>query len=219
MATTQAAIRGRPRTFDRDKALRQAMEVFWERGYDGTSLEDLLKAMGGLAPPSFYAAFGSKEDLFVEVVELYKRLNSGPVAVLEGGATARESIEGMLKAAVEQFDQPGVGRGCLLVLGAPTRTRTNSAAHDKLLRLRQMPAEMLRKRLKRAIAEGELPATTPTEQIATFYATVAHGLAIQARDGVSTKMLIATVDAAMAAWESLTARRSKKARRRSTART
>lgn len=208
------APRGRPRSFDRDTALLKAMEVFWERGYDGASLEDLLKAMGGLTPPSFYSAFGSKEDLFIEVVELYQRVNgSGPVYALETGATARESIASMLRTAVESFDQPGVGRGCLLVLGAPTRTRTNAAAHDKLRAMRQMPAEMIRKRLKRAIAEGELATTIPTEQIAAFYATVAHGLAIHARDGVPRKSLLATVDAAMAAWDSLT-KASKKGQRR-----
>jgi AcrR family transcriptional regulator len=201
----ERAPRGRPRSFDRDKALERAMEIFWERGYDGASLEDLLKAMGGLTPPSFYAAFGSKEDLFIEVVELYQRLNgTGPVVALETGATARESIAAMMETAVESFDQPGVGRGCLLVLGAPTRTRTNAAAHDKLRSMRQMPAEMIRRRLKRAISEGELPASIPLEQIAAFYATVAHGLAIHARDGVPRKTLMATVDAAMAAWDSLT---------------
>jgi len=190
------------------------MEIFWERGYDGASLEDLLKAMGGLTPPSFYAAFGSKEDLFIEVVELYQRLNgTGPVVALESGATARESIADMLKTAVESFDQPGVGRGCLLVLGAPTRTRTNAAAHDKLRSMRQMPAEMIRRRLKCAIADGELPTSIPTEQIAAFYATVAHGLAIHARDGVPRKTLLATVDAAMAAWESLTHSSKRKTRR------
>jgi AcrR family transcriptional regulator len=211
----ERAPRGRPRSFDRDTALQRAMEVFWDRGYDGASLEDLLKAMGGLTPPSFYAAFGSKEDLFIEVVELYQRVNgAGPVHALENGATARESISDMLKTAVASFDQPGMGRGCLLVLGAPTRTRTNAAAHDKLRVMRQMPAEMIRKRLKRAIADEELAATIPVEQIAAFYATVAHGLAIHARDGVPRKTLVATVEAAMAAWDSLTGRSPKKAQRR-----
>ena len=54
------AVRGRPRTFDREQALRSALEVFWERGYDGATLEELQAAMGGIAPPSFYAAFRSK---------------------------------------------------------------------------------------------------------------------------------------------------------------
>ena len=212
---SERAPRGRPRSFDRDTALQRAMEVFWDRGYDGASLEDLLKAMGGLTPPSFYAAFGSKEDLFIEVVELYQRVNgSGPVHALESGATARDSVADMLRTAVASFDQPGMGRGCLLVLGAPTRTRTNAAAHDKLRAMRHMPAELIRKRLKRAITEGELPATIPVEQISSFYATVAHGLAIHARDGVPRKTLLSTVDAAMAAWDSLVGRPGKRAPRR-----
>jgi AcrR family transcriptional regulator len=58
------AKRGRPRVFDREQALSAAMEVFWDKGYEGASLDDLQAAMGGISPPSFYSAFGSKEALF-----------------------------------------------------------------------------------------------------------------------------------------------------------
>jgi AcrR family transcriptional regulator len=202
------AARGRPRSFDRDAALRSAMELFWERGYDGTSLEDLLQAMGGLSPPSFYSAFGSKDQLFKEVIDLYKcTAGEAPARALER-SPVRDAIAGMLRASVDAFDNAGVGRGCLIVLGATTRTRTNAAAHDCLRALRRMPVELIRKRLKRAIAEGELPAGIPTDDIAAFYTTVMHGMAIQARDGVSRRTLLATVDAAMGAWDALTSRAS-----------
>src|SRR5215467_8279144 len=93
---------GRPREFDRDEALQHAMELFWAQGYEGTTLSDLQKAMGSITAPSFYAAFGSKEDLFREAVELYKTQQGAPVlkALLEG-PTARASIEAMLRAAVD----------------------------------------------------------------------------------------------------------------------
>ena len=64
------ATRGRPRTFDPDTALRQALDLFWERGYEGTSMNDLAEAMG-IASASIYACFGSKEDLFRKVMALY----------------------------------------------------------------------------------------------------------------------------------------------------
>ncbi|TIU07517.1 MAG: helix-turn-helix transcriptional regulator, partial [Mesorhizobium sp.] len=65
--------RGRPRTFDRTTALRRAMEVFWAKGYEGASMSDLTAAMG-INSPSLYAAFGSKEALFLEAVELYTQV-------------------------------------------------------------------------------------------------------------------------------------------------
>src|SRR5687767_8617357 len=112
---------GRPRSFDREQALRSAMEVFWARGYDGTTLQDLQAAMGGIAPPSFYAAFGSKEDLFMEAVDLYRRVvGARSIQALEGPPTARASIEAMLRETVNAFSGRGAPRGCLLVTGAIT---------------------------------------------------------------------------------------------------
>lgn len=218
------ASRGRPRSFDRDAALRSAMNVFWTRGYDGASLDELLRAMGGITPPSFYAAFGSKEDLFLEVVQLYQRTSgTAPMRALEM-SPVRDGVDAMLRAAVDQFDNPAVGRGCLLVLGAPTRTRTNAGVHERLRSIRCQVPEMFEKRFERAIADGELPATAPVADMAAFYATVVHGLAVQARDGASRRTLLAVVDGAMGAWDALvssgTARRATTRKRpRATART
>ena len=218
------ALRGRPRSFDRDAALRSAMNVFWTRGYDGASLDELLRAMGGITPPSFYAAFGSKEDLFLEVIQLYQRTaGDAPIRALEM-SPARAGVEAMLRAAVDQFDNPDVGRGCLAVLAAPTRTKTNAGVHERLRDMRCQPPQMLEKRLRRAIADGEIPATVPVADIAAFYTTVLHGLAVQARDGASRRSQLAVVDAAMGAWDALvssgTARRaSARKRPRATART
>src|ERR1041385_8504455 len=105
---------GRPREFDRQKALQSAMELFWAQGYETTTLADLQKAMGGITAPSFYAAFGSKEALFREAVELYKQTQGAPVVqAMAAGPTARASIEAMLRAAVESVCGHGKPRGCL----------------------------------------------------------------------------------------------------------
>lgn len=195
--------RGRPRSFDRDEALASATKVFWARGYDGTSLDDLLQAMGGITPPSFYAAFGSKDALFREVVDNYERTVGEPARQALERSPVREAIEGMLRAGVAMLDRPDMPRGCMLVLSAPTLTRTNAAAHERVRTGRRQMYDVIRQRLQRAIAEGELARNTRIDDIAAFYTTVAQGLSVRARDGVPRRGLLAAVDGAMAAWDGM----------------
>lgn len=195
--------RGRPRTFDRQEALRRAIGVFWARGYDGATLEELLAAMGGIAPPSFYAAFGSKDQLFREAVELYRHtVGERTLRALEA-PTARDAIRGLLRNAIDQFCGGAGPRGCLVVLGAVNCTRANKDAYDYLHRIRQQSTEILRQRLARGVADGDLPAAAPLDDLASFYTTVLHGLAVRASDGASPQALTAVVEAAMAAWDPL----------------
>jgi AcrR family transcriptional regulator len=198
------AARGRPRTFDRDQALQRALDVFLARGYDGATLEDLLTAMGGIAPPSFYAAFGSKERLFREVVELYRTTTGRRSQQALEGPKVRDAIEGMLRESTEVFCERNGPGGCLVMLGAMNCTRANKDAHDLLRAIRQQLPELIRKRLERAVVERELPAGLDLAAIASFYTTILNGLAIRARDGASRAALLAAVDAAMAAWKPLT---------------
>jgi AcrR family transcriptional regulator len=199
------AKRGRPAGFDRAHALERAMELFWERGYEGATLEDLQAAMGGISPPSFYHAFGSKEELFREAVDLYVATIGGPtVQALEEARTAREGIDAMLRLTAEALSRPGKPHGCLLVLGATNCAPANKGAEEYLLGLRQRAPQVIRQRLERAVAEGELQPHLDLGAVAAFYATVLHGLGIRAGDGATRAALIAAVDGAMAAWKPLT---------------
>jgi AcrR family transcriptional regulator len=184
---TDKTRRGRPRGFNREEALQRAMDVFWALGYEGTTLTDLQRAMGDITPPSFYAAFGSKEAL----------------AALVGEKTARASIEGLLRAAVEAFSQPGKPRGCLLVLGAINCAPGNEAIRDCLREIRSRLPKHIRRRLRRGVREGDVPASVNIGALASFYATVIEGLSIQASDGASRKELKGAVDCSMAAWDSI----------------
>jgi AcrR family transcriptional regulator len=195
---------GRPREFDRDEALQRAMELFWAQGYEGTTLPDLQKAMGGITPPSFYAAFGSKERLFREAVELYKKTQGAPIvkALLEG-STARASLEAMLRAAAESVCGQSNPRGCLMVLGGINCAPANKGIEDFLREQRAIREKVIRQRLRQGIADGDLPSSTDVNGLVAFYTSIVDGMAIRARDGASRKTLSAIVDCAMAAWDKL----------------
>jgi AcrR family transcriptional regulator len=197
---------GRPRGFDRQEALQQAMTVFWRLGYEGATLEDLQAAMGGISPPSMYAAFGSKEKLFREATQLYATtIGSRPMRALTAHPAARTAVEAMLHEAADVYGTPGTPAGCLVVTGAINCTPAGKGVHDHLQEFRQQAPQLIRDRLERGVADGDLPPGLDLAAIASFYTTVLHGLAIRAHDGASREALTAAADAAMAAWDQITA--------------
>jgi AcrR family transcriptional regulator len=193
---------GRPREFNRHKALQCAMQLFWAQGYEGTTLANLQKAMGGITAPSFYAAFGSKEELFREAVELYKKTQGTPIMkALSEGPTARASIEAMLRAAAESVCGQSNPSGCMMVLGGINCAPANKGVEDFLREERAIREKVIRQRLRRGITEGDLPSSTDVNGLASFYACVVDGMAIRARDGASRKALGDMVKCAMAAFQ------------------
>ncbi|WP_280233086.1 TetR/AcrR family transcriptional regulator [Nocardia cyriacigeorgica] len=194
------AERGRPRAFDRDVALRRAMEVFWEHGYEGSSMTDLTRAMG-INSPSLYAAFGSKEDLFRAAIELYGRTEGALTArALREEPTARAAIEAMLCDNAAAYTAPDTPHGCMVVLAGSTYTTRTESIREFLVDKRTETSADLRARLDRGVADGDLPADTDTAELAAFYTTVLYGLSIQARDGASHEELMRSIHRAMAAW-------------------
>jgi AcrR family transcriptional regulator len=198
LARTSGKPPGRPRSFDRDDALERAMEVFWKRGFEGASLNDLTDAMG-INPPSLYAAFGDKEHLFLEAVERYQA-KRGDECPYEDAPTAQEAIEKLLTYAATEFTRPRNPRGCLMVMAATTSSASSARLQSALAQHRAASTTCLRARIDRGLAEGELPRGTNTAALADFYHAVVAGMALQARDGASRKSLMAVVQAAMHAW-------------------
>jgi AcrR family transcriptional regulator len=195
-----AKTRGRPRAFDREEALERAMQVFWRQGYEATSLADLTAAMG-INPPSLYAAFGDKERLFLEAVDRYESCHRGSAAdgsLFGEEPTARGAIEHLLRDAVDELVRPGQPHGCMLMTAA-----TNCSAESiqsALAERRARSKSLIRKRIAKGIAAGELPSGTDAGALAEFYTTVLAGMSMQARDGATRKSLEATVAAALRAW-------------------
>lgn len=198
--------RGRPREFDREEKLRVAMQVFWRLGYEATSMADLRAALS-ITQASLYAAYGSKEALFREAVDLYRRTDGDTTSrALASDRPVRDAVHAVLQDAVNAFTKPGAPGGCLVVLGTTNCSVENKSVQDYLVSLRLETAKDILLRLKRARRDGEIKASAPVDAVAAYYTTVLHGLSIQARDGASRKVLTRVVDCAMAAWPTLTRR-------------
>lgn len=193
--------RGRPRIFDREVALSRAMVIFWERGYEGTSISDLTDALG-INAPSLYATFGSKEGLFREAIELYNS-NSPTEHALRTGKTAKEAVEAMLHDNITAYVNPGNPAGCMIVLSAIRGLEENETVRRHLVQYRQNDYAVLQRRLKQGVVEGDLPDGTDIAGLAAFYLTVLQGLSIQANDGASFEKLNTIVEHAMIAWDAL----------------
>ncbi|MEP1214804.1 MAG: TetR/AcrR family transcriptional regulator [Marinobacter sp.] len=199
------STRGRPRAFDPDFALRSAMNLFWERGYEGATLTELAAVMG-INKPSLYAAFGSKESLFRQAVSLYDVTEGRRVEqalYVEPGV--RNAIARFLELNLEAYTNPDKPRGCMVVLAAMIGPPESAGTREYLAAQRAETRALLHQRLERAVMEGELAEGTDCNVIADFYTTVLQGLSIQARDGATQAQLRAIMRAAMAGWESLIA--------------
>jgi AcrR family transcriptional regulator len=198
--------RGRPREFDREQALQKAMRLFWSRGYDAISMADLRAALG-ITQASLYAAFGSKEQLFREAVDLYRQTAGfSTTDALAKGANAREAIHAMLQAAVDAFSAPDAPGGCLLILGATNCAVENKAVQDHLLSVRRQMSHSILDRLKQGQQDGDVPKRAPVAALTAYCSTVLHGLALQSRDGASRKTLTQVVEIAMADWQQMVRR-------------
>lgn len=190
---------GRPREFDRDAALAKARDLFWDRGYEGVSMADLVETLG-LASARIYAAFGSKEALFREAVELYDAGEGGfATRALAEEPTVRGALERTFRQAIETYTRENRPHGCLVVSAATNCTLEHENVRAWLAAFRRRRTASLVKRLKKAVADGELPQHTDAKALGDYFATVLHGFSVQARDGVPKDRLLATIPAAMSA--------------------
>lgn len=198
--------RGRPRKFDRNVALQNALNVFWAKGFDCTSMPDLVTAMK-INSPSIYAAFGSKEKLFQETVELYNEMEGGKIwASMDTEPTARLAIQAMLHASAEEFTSDNKPHGCFITLGALASEGGNESIRQDLQRRRKLCISLIQARLERGESEGELPTGQDWSQIAAFYTSLQQGMSIQARDGASREVLLAVADLAMTTLDGIIAK-------------
>ncbi len=179
---------GRPRSFNTDKALDEAVEVFWRHGYDGASLAMLTKAMG-IKAPSLYAAFGSKEGLLKAALDRYAERRCEHMRHVLAGATAREVAERFLTSIAESHTDPANPPGCLLVQGGLACGEGSESIPLELASRRALSEIELRERFVQAKQDGDLGADADPAALARFLSTVASGMGVLASSGADRDAL------------------------------
>jgi AcrR family transcriptional regulator len=200
MEAKQIAALGRPRCFDRDAALQTALMLFSRHGYEGVSIADLTRAMG-IAPPSLYAAFGSKAELYRAAVALYQQRPSGrAIQAFQEPGPIRERVETMMRHIAVAVTDPDTPLGCMVTAGLLYSGAEHADLAAGMASLRIKRCTTITDRLQQAVDDGELPQETDAPAMARYLVAVMQGMSIQARDGATAADLQAVVDMTIRNW-------------------
>jgi len=195
----RAKALGRPPAFDRDRALDRAMRVFWRKGFEGTSLNDLTSAMG-IRPPSLYAAFGNKQALFEEALGRYLARQVGFMNEALDETTAYRVAEQMLRRGAEFLTRPGPRCGCMTIESALVGGAEGAPIRQKLTQVRLRSQDALRRRFERAKSEGDLPESSNSADLARFIFAIVQGMTVQSINGATREELLRLGKMALRAW-------------------
>ena len=192
--------RGRPKTFDRSVALNQAMKLFWERGYIGTSFDDLIGAMG-ISPSSFYNTFGSKERLYQEAAEAYaEQSRKWFAAELEAPTDTKTAFRRLLIKGAQEITRDDQPTGCMISLACIQVPPALEPVRQMMAGYRCGAEAAMAERIQRGIKEGDVPDSTNVQALAAFYSALSRGMAILVRDGATRDRLLEIVAIGMQAW-------------------
>ncbi len=200
-STKSARQRGRPRSYDRDVALGAIRDVFWERGFSGTSLDDIAAA-AGMNRPSLYGAFGDKRGMYFAALQLFAAESGRELQKALEAATLREALEAFYSRAIQDYlSGNGSPRGCLVVCTAVTEATGDSAIRSALAAILAEVDAAVAARIARAQAEGDRCTSGDATALARVATSVLHSLALRARAGArrSELMTIARTTAALIA--------------------
>jgi AcrR family transcriptional regulator len=195
------AVKGRPREFCVDTALAAALRVFWSKGYEGASLNDLTEAMG-ITRPSLYAAFGNKEALFRKTLDLYEEEKLCYMSKSLEQPTAREVARHLLRGSMENQTSKSEPHGCLGVISSVACGAEAECIRQEVLERGKVAKRALIERFERAKDEGDLPATADVEGLTSFIYAIMQGMAVQAGAGATREDLERLIDTSMAMWPS-----------------
>ncbi len=185
----------RPKSFDEDTVLDQAVQLFWERGYEGTSLADLESHLG-LGRQSLYNSFGDKQTLFLKALDRYRRsVAERALAGLKAPGAGLAEIREFFRVQVESLTMPGPRRACLVT---NTILERGSQDANALVHCNYARAELervLRRALMQAKARGEVGEHLDVEAAATLLVVQNYGLAVLGKAGATAGELHAAVEA------------------------
>jgi AcrR family transcriptional regulator len=190
---------GRPREFDVDEAVERALGLFWRRGYEGTSMSDLTKALG-ITRASLYAAFGNKEGLFQRVMDRYEARAGAYRIAADRAPTSLEAVRLLLTGPVELHGDKQNPPGCLGVQGALACGAESEAVRNDLASRRHGGEVAIRRRLQRAAKEDDLPADEDPADLARYLSALIYGMAVLAAGGATRKELQGVADIAFRHW-------------------
>lgn len=195
---------GRPRQFDRAEAVDQALQLFWQHGYDATSLAQLKAGLGGgISAPSFYAAFGSKEALFEECVQRYLATYAQVTECLwDESLPPRQAIETALRQSARMQCDDAHPKGCMVTLGIMSApSPENAHVAQALTRSRQRTRAGIQACVERAVNAGELASGTSAAVMATVFDSFLQGISILARDNTAPENIDAAITQIMRTWD------------------
>jgi AcrR family transcriptional regulator len=179
---------GRPRSFDEAEALEKATQVFWSKGYDGVTIDDLVAGMG-VGRPSLYVVFGDKRAIFLRVLRAYaERKGASAAKALFSPPTLRDSIAGFLRYAVESATEKGSAPGCLIVCVAPLVD--DAEVRQFLKDAAAGGAALVERRFCDGITARDIPPDFPVAVRAIQVTDFARGLTMRAHIGTPRKTLL-----------------------------
>ncbi|OJU84937.1 MAG: TetR family transcriptional regulator [Shinella sp. 65-6] len=189
--------RGRPPAFDRNDVLEKAAETFWRLGYEGASIADLTAAMG-ITPQSLYAAFTSKADLYREALAWYQaNIGASTARALEESDVVK-ALARVLRESAHEFTKPGYPHGCMVSTAVLTCAVENEPVARHVSSLRNETLDVIKARIERGVAEGQLKQATDAAALARFVGAMIQGMSVQAQDGASKSALSAMAGLAIA---------------------
>lgn len=172
----------RPRQFDFEVALRSALILFWEKGFDGVSLTDLAAAMG-IVRPSLQAAYGSKEELYCKAIELYGREAMAFVVDALRGKTAADVCRLFLLGYCDLLSDPNTPKGCFMIKSLVSNGEGAPIAQAESVARQKGYETLLEQRFRRAQADGDLAPDIDARALAEYLIAIANGLALRGEMG------------------------------------